>query len=101
MGWEDILKGLKFDYAILRQVVEEVILDKDNFESFDILEEVQKKYNSEMRRLGRRFRHKKITKGTVGKILGQIETIKKKNVAEYIEGKRTGRIKVIYRKVEE
>jgi hypothetical protein len=102
MGWEDILKRTKLDYAILRQVVEEVISDKDNFEAFDIVEEVRKNYNDEMRRLGRRVRrYKKIAKETVGKILGQIDTLKKEKVIEFIEGKPTGRVRTVYRKVEE
>ena len=102
MIWEDILKRTKLDYAILRQVVEEVISDKDNFEAFDIVEEVRKNYNDEMRRLGRRVRrHKKIAKETVGRILGQIDTLKRKQIYEFIEGKPTGRIKTMYRKVEE
>lgn len=101
MTWEVILKGKKFDYAILRQVVEEVVSDMDNFEAFDIVDEVRKNYNSEMRRLGRGQRHKKITKGTVGKILGQIDTLKRKQIYEFIEGKPTGRVKTMYRKVEE
>ena len=101
MGWEDILKRKKYNYAILKQVIEEVISDKDNFEAIDIIVEVQEKYGSEIRRLGGKPPQRKLTKETVGKILGQIDTHKREQSIEFIEGKPTGRVKRVYRKVEE